>query len=53
MMSLLSTLLAYIQVLEMTKNYSKLNLTIELETKDYLFYWCTNAHQIQSVYKRL
>lgn len=34
MMSLLSTPLAYIQVLEMTKNYLKLNSTIELETKD-------------------
>lgn len=29
-----SALLAYIQALEITKNYLKLNLTIKLEAKD-------------------
>lgn len=29
-----SALLAYIQALEITKNYAKLNLTIKLEAKD-------------------
>lgn len=54
MMSLLSTLLAYIQLLEMTKNYLKLNLTIGLEKEEELLfysnnYWCTNTHQIWGV----